>query len=510
MRRADERAIKTYGIPGVVLMENAGAGIALAIARRMPHLAGKTVLIICGKGNNGGDGFVVARHLASIGARIHVALVGSATSYRGDALTNYRILKAMARDGVEPITIGRADAASLAKVSRIDVIVDAIFGTGFSGKLPRSVARLIEWINTQGVPIVSIDIPSGVEGSTGRVASVAVKANRTVTMAAVKTGLLCSAGREHTGAIEVVDIGMPSAVLLDRRHKTFLFTPEDARKALPKRPLHAHKYSVGKVFILAGAKGYTGAAVLSALGALKSGAGAVHVGVPESVYPIVARKLTEPVIVPLPSTKEGSVALAAKDKIFERMEWADVVALGPGLSRHSEVMKLLGEIFGRGHRRMVIDADGLFLLSQLGLKALPRNGSAAILTPHTGEFAGLSGLSSREIESNRVACARSFAHKHHVGLLLKGAPTATAMPDGTVVLNSSGNPGLATVGSGDVLTGLVAGLWAQGCSPLEAASTGAFLHGRSGDLAAAKLGERSLVAGDLIEFLPFTFQELER
>ena len=510
MRRADERAIKGYGIPGVVLMENAGAGIAQLIARRVPHLPGKTVLVMCGKGNNGGDGFVVARHLASAGVRIRVLLVAPPGAYKGDALTNLKILKAMARDGAGPITISRANARALSAIPRPDVIVDAIFGTGFSGRVPRGVAQLIQWINAQAIPVVSVDIPSGVEASTGNVASIAVNANRTVTMAAPKIGLLCSAGREHSGLIDVVDIGIPSAVLLEARHKTFLFGPDDARRALPERPMHAHKYSVGKVFILAGAKGYTGAAVLSALGALKSGAGAVQIGVPEAIYPIVARKLTEPVVVPLPSTKEGSISLAAREKVFDRMAWADVVALGPGLSRHGDVMKLLAEIFARGHRRLLVDADGLFLLAQLGLKVLPRNGSAVILTPHSGEFANLSGLSTREIESNRVGSARSFAHKHHVGLLLKGAPTATAMPDGTVVLNSSGNPGLATVGSGDVLTGLVAGLWAQGCTSLEAASLGAYLHGRSGDLAAAKLGQRSLMAGDLLEFLPFTFQELER
>jgi hydroxyethylthiazole kinase-like uncharacterized protein yjeF len=510
MKRADERAIRSYGIPGLVLMENAGAGIAQALASAYAPLQGKTVLVVAGKGNNGGDGFVVARHLLSAGARVHILLVVPPTAYTGDALINYKIVKAFARDGGEPLTIGRASPKALQALEAPDLIVDAIFGTGFSGKVGAPLRRVIEWINRQRVPVVAIDIPSGVDGSTGVVANIAVRAERTITMAAPKIGLLCSSGREHSGAVHVVDIGMPRAILDDRRHSTFLIGPEDVRRILPQRSLHAHKYSVGKVFLLAGARGYTGAAVLSALGALKSGAGAVHLGVPEAVYPIIAKKVTEPVIVSLPSTAGGSLALEARDRILERMAWADVVVVGPGLSRHDEVMRLLAELFRQGHKRMLIDADGLFLLARLGLKTLRRNGCATILTPHAGEFAELSGLSAREIEANRVEASRSFARKHHVGLLLKGAPTATAMPDGTVVLNSSGNPGLATVGSGDVLSGLVAGLWAQGCAPLEAASSAAYLHGRAGDLAARKLGQRSLMAGDLIEFLPFTFQELER
>jgi NAD(P)H-hydrate epimerase len=510
MRRTDERAIKTYGVPGIVLMENAGAGIARAVERELGTLAGKTVLIVCGKGNNGGDGFVVGRHLANAGAKVEVLLLSPPSGIKGDALTNFKILKAMARARPSLISIARQTAKSLEGRTQPDLIVDAIFGTGFSGKAPSSIVHMIEWINSQGARVFSIDIPSGVHGSTGRVEHVAVRAERTLTMAAPKIGLLCSSGRDHSGTVEVIDIGMPREILSDGKHKTFVIESEQVRRALPVRTLDAHKYSVGKVFILAGAKGYTGAAVLSALGALKAGSGAVQLGVPEAVYPIIARKLTEPVLVPLPSTSGGSVALAAKQEVFERMEWADVLVVGPGLSRGDEVLHLLQEIWARGHKRMLIDADALYLLSRLGLKALRRKDSDLILTPHAGEFSQLSGMSAREVESSRVESARTFARAQGVTVVLKGAPTATAMPDGTVILNTTGNPGLATVGSGDVLSGVIAGLWAQGCTTLDAASSGVYLHGRAGDLGAAKVGQRSLVAGDLIQFLPFTFEELER
>ncbi len=510
MRRADERAIKTYGVPGVVLMENAGAGIAQLIALTYAPVRNKSILILSGKGNNGGDGFVVARHLVSAGARVRVLLVAPPSAYSGDALTNYKIVKAIARDQKEALTLGRATLPALRKLQGVDLIVDAMFGTGFSGTVPPAVRHLIEWVNRQKVPVVAIDIPSGVSATDGAVANVAVRAERTVTMAAPKIGLLCSSGREHSGAVHVVDIGMPQAILEDRRHQTFLITGEDVRRVLPVRSAHAHKYSVGKVLILAGSKGYTGAAVLSALGALKSGAGAVQLGVPEAVYPVIARKLTEPVVVPLPSNPNGSLSMDARDQIVERMKWADAVVIGPGLSRHEEVLQLVGELVRQRDVRTLIDADGLFALSSLGLKSFRTAPSKMILTPHAGEFGLLSGRRPEEIEAHRVDVARQFARAHGVTLLLKGAPTATAIPDGTVVLNSTGNPGLATVGSGDVLSGLIAGLWAQGMSSLEAASVGAYLHGRAGDLAVRKLGQRSLMAGDLIDFLPFTFQELER
>jgi hydroxyethylthiazole kinase-like uncharacterized protein yjeF len=302
MRWCDETTIKTYSVPGLLLMENAGRGVADIVKQEFSPLESKHILVICGKGNNGGDGFVVARMLLNSCAHITVLLVASPSELKGDAKINFKILQIFAKKSTGQITVRRYSKRLLAAFSEPDIIVDAMFGTGFTGSVRKPFADVIEWVNQQQAKIVAVDIPSGINGTTGAAENCAIRANVTVTFGCLKSGLLCNQGRELVGSVHVVDIGIPRMVSEDKRLQTFLVEQSDVRRILPKRSMHAHKYSVGKVLVLAGSKGLTGAAALCCMSALRTGAGAVVLGTPESVCPILARKLTETMVFPLPAT----------------------------------------------------------------------------------------------------------------------------------------------------------------------------------------------------------------
>jgi NAD(P)H-hydrate epimerase len=368
---------------------------------------------------------------------------------------------------------------------------------------------MIEWINRQQAKIFSVDVPSGVDGTSGVVENCAVRANETVTFGFLKSGLLCNQGRDYSGYVHLAEIGIPDSVNENKRLRTSLVEQSDVCSILPKRSVHAHKYSVGKVFVLAGSKGLTGAAVMCCTSAMRSGAGAVVLGTPESVYPIMARKLTEVMVEPLPATGEGTLSFASIDKISERVEWADVLVIGPGLSQNPETQKLIIKVLMNIRKKTLIDADGLNAIAKYGINKLRSTRGPFILTPHVGEFTRLTGLSSLEVERHRIDATRDLAKRINSTIVLKGVPTVTASVDGNAVLNSTGNPGMATAGTGDVLSGIIAGLWAQGMSDAEAAWAGVYLHGLSGDIAAQKIGERSLMANDLIEYLPSAFKLVE-
>ncbi|MEK6755421.1 MAG: NAD(P)H-hydrate dehydratase, partial [Bacteroidota bacterium] len=509
MRWCDETTIRTYRIPGLMLMENAGRGVAAVVEQHFSRLGGEQVLIFCGKGNNGGDGFVVARHLLNAGANVTVIMLASARELKGDAKTNFDILKRVQKSSSDTLSLVSYSKALLKKLPKPKLIIDAIFGTGFSGAVRQPVLDIISWINQRGVPVVAVDIPSGVDGTTGVVMNTAVKSTHTVTFGLLKTGLLCNQGQDYVGEIKVVDISIPNAVRYSPKLKTFLVQGQDVRAVLPWRPSTAHKYSVGKVFILAGSKGFTGAAYLCATAALKAGTGAVILGTPESVYPILGRRLTETIVTPLPATSEGTISKAAAGIIREKLEWADVAVIGPGLSTNAETQDLIDSIIRNYSGKMVIDADALRSIARVGLKNLKRLKGSFILTPHSGELSRLIDVPSKEIETNRVQVARDGATTSEATIVLKGAPTATGTSDGRVYLNSTGNPGMATVGSGDVLAGIIASLWAQGMEQEASAYSGVFLHGLAGDIARDAYGERSVVAQDLIDKLPTAIKAVE-
>ncbi|HEY6951425.1 MAG TPA: NAD(P)H-hydrate dehydratase [Bacteroidota bacterium] len=511
MKWCDETTIKGFGIPGLLLMENAGGAVARFIGTTLGTVAGKHIVVFCGKGNNGGDGFVVARHLANEGAIISVFMTSGPPELKGDALTNFTILKKLSGRTEPPIELQRYARSSVGKLKTIDGIVDAIFGTGFSGTVKQPILGLVEWINDQKAPVFAVDIPSGLNATDGTVVNAAVRATHTITFGLRKSGLLLNDGREYAGNVHVADIGIPNVVTQAKvLSKTFVANVNDVRMVLPRRPLTANKYSVGKVFVMAGSKGLTGAAALTATAALRAGAGAVLLGTPEAVYPILARKLTEAMVMPLPSTDEGTLSEKSYEVLRAKLAWADVVAIGPGLSQHPETQSVVVRILKEYSGNILLDADGLNAVAAAGTDVLKKSKATIILTPHTGEFARMTKKQSEAIDNERIEMARSLARRVRKIVVLKGAPTVTASADGTAVVNPTGNPGMATVGSGDVLSGIISALWAQGSTAESSAFGGVYLHGLAGDLAKKEYGERGMIAGDIVTFLSKAFAMVER
>lgn len=508
MREFDRKAIEHFSIPGLVLMENAGRAFVDRLETHVHSFKDKRVLVICGKGNNGGDGFVIARHLANRGATVSVAILCKQSQISGDARTNLQAILKLAAAKQSGISFKQiSSSAALSKIPFADIIVDAIFGTGFSGNVVALPLKAIEWINRRRVFVAAVDIPSGVDASTGIVGNIAVMANMTITMGLGKIGHYVGEGREHSGTVEVVDIGLPDVVLHPDKQATYRVRAEDI--VLPRRKLTDHKYTVGKVLIIGGSRTFTGAPVLTAMAAMKSGSGAAVLGVPKSIQNILSRKLTEVMLLPLEETMDGSVARKALSSIQQKAAWADVVAIGPGLSRNPETLQSVRELVSKIKRPLVIDADALVAIG-IHASILKRRKHPTILTPHVGELAQMTGLHGEEIEEHRVRIAKESVKRFRSIVVLKGSPTVVATVTGTAYINSTGNPGMATAGSGDVLTGIIASFIGQGMNPEQAAFSGVYVHGLAGDLAGKRHGQRSIMALDILNMIPRALQSLER
>ncbi len=505
MRDFDRFAVEKLRIPAIVLMENAAASAVSIISRNHPHLAGMLCTVFCGKGNNGGDGLAISRHLVNRGVRVQVVLTGKKRELKGEARTNLdslvRLQKALKNKSMLRI-LELKSSRSLAMLPAPDLVIDAIFGTGFTGLVKGHAKESIEWMNRFEGTTISIDVPSGLGADDGDLGGVAVEADSTITMSLRKVGLYSGLGKGYAGSIEVADIGFQPRVVRPWSPNTFLVEQEDVLAAIPARPFNAHKHSVGKIFVLAGSRGLTGAAFMTASAAMRVGAGTVILGTPSSVYPILARKLNEVMVEPLPETSDGSLSLAASDGILKHAAWADVVIIGPGLSRNPETERVIRRTAGKIRKPILLDADGLNAFSGRFSLLKRRKNRQMILTPHTGELVRLTGFHAKEIERKRVALSRNVAKSLGLTLVLKGSPTVTASEDGLVFVNSSGNPGMATAGSGDVLSGIIGGLWAQGMERTRAAVCGVFVHGKAGDLARDELGEKGMMATDIIRKLP--------
>ena len=504
MRRADRRATERYGVPSLLLMENAGRGAADALERALGPVRGRRVAVVCGKGNNGGDGFVVARHLLGRGGRVSAWLVGRADDVRGDARVN---LEALRRAG-EPVTEAPAPAEAAfgrlrAALAEADVVVDAVLGTGVRGPATGAIAAAIEAINAAGSagrPVCALDLPSGLPSDGEAPAGPVVRAQVTVTFGLPKLGLVLPAGAAHAGRIEIADLGIPRA-WLEEGIPTALLEAADVRASLPLRPTEAHKGSYGHLLVVAGSVGRTGAAVLACLGALRAGTGLVTCATPASQQPVVAAQLPEPMTEPLPETAARTISTKAVERVVELLGRMDALALGPGIGLDPETRAAVEVLVRDVERPMVVDADALTALA--GKPALCRAAPAPrLLTPHPGEAARLLGCTIAEVQADRIASARRLAAESGAIVALKGARTVVADPDGRVTLNPTGNPGMATGGTGDVLTGVAGGLLAQGVASGVALGTAVYLHGLAGDLAAAARGQAGLVAGDVAESLP--------
>ncbi len=500
MRQIDQDTIEGIGIPGIVLMETAGSEIVRVIERH--YSTAQSIVIFVGKGNNGGDGLVIARQLSHTGCDVSIFLVSPAESFTGEARTNLDIARNLGLK-IEEI---QADFAFLDTL-HCDLLIDAIFGTGLHGNVRDPIANIINAINDLSIPILSVDLPSGLDADTGHPLGTCIQAGRTVTIGLPKRGLLLHPGAELAGELEIVDIGFPQQVIDTQNIKVNWTTEKDAAEWLPSRTPASHKGSYGRVLVVAGSTGMTGAAALASEAALRVGAGLVTLAIPNSLNPILEVKLSEVMTLPLPETEEGSLAVSASTPILEFAEKTkSVIAIGPGLSQHPETVALVHQLINENRKRdldlrMVVDADGLNALSQ-ATELISLLGEEAVLTPHLGEMARLTDTPIPSLATELISIAEEFAQKHNVTLVLKGAPTITSDPNGNTWINSTGNPGMATAGMGDVLTGIIAGLMAQNVSSETAAVLGVYLHGLAGDITAEAVGMHGLIAGDVLRSVP--------
>ncbi len=500
MREVDRRTM-ALGIPGLILMENAGCRVAEFLAERFAPLSDQHVLILCGKGNNGGDGLAAARQLFThLQPRaLDVVLAADPAELRGDAAENYRMLEAAGCQVEREIT---------AEMRGATIVVDALLGTGLKGPATGDMLRLIREINA-GFPrakIVALDIPSGLGSESGAVGGETVLADYTVTFTAPKVGQVLPPGCDRVGELHVCPIGSrPSLYEEDDSIFLSLIEPGMFRRLLQPRPRGANKGDFGHVLVIGGSRGKTGAAAMAGMAALRSGAGLVTVASPGSALPVIAAHAPELMTEPLPETGSGAMSLEAFDhaSLSDLTGTRDVVALGPGLGTHPETVAAVRRIVEDVPQFLVVDADGLNALAGTPLK-----GQNLILTPHPGEMARLTGKRTAEVQSDRLGCARGFAAEHGVTVVLKGRRTLVAFADGRVWINPTGSPAMAKGGSGDILTGMIAGLLAQAPQEAEAAIAAAvYLHGRAGEIGAKALGERALIATDLLEFLPEAMDE---
>jgi len=502
MAAIDRRAIAS-GVSGVDLMERAGARVLETLAERWHGLAGLRVAVVCGKGNNGGDGLVVARLLAEEGVAVETWLGADRAELTGDAA---RLLLRLEAAGNQPHPLPEEHADAVEALQLSDIIVDALLGTGLCGAPRAPQARIIQIINDCPRPVLAVDLPSGVDAADGHVESVAVSATVTVTFELTKVGHLFPPGRGHCGVLEVVDIGIPQSAIEPGAAGLHLLTTAGISPRVPRRQTDAHKGTCGSVAVIAGSVGMTGAAALAAEAALRSGAGRTTLGVPASLNDILEVKVTEAMTKPLPEVRRRRcLSLRALGEITALLRSADAGAIGPGLGRYRETVALVRRLLAdHDLPPMVIDADALYAIGDdHGLLGPDR-----IITPHAGEFGRLTGCSRQRVADEPVPLAAEFAQRQGCVVILKGGPTVIAAPDGQVYVNPTGNAGMATAGSGDVLTGLIAGLLAQGSTPLSASLCGVFLHGLAGDRTRDRLGEWGMLAGDLLPAIASAFVEV--
>jgi len=508
MKEIDRVAIEEMGILGPTLMENAGLQIFQNIQKRFLELNKEKIVIVAGKGNNGGDGFVVARHIFNHGADPVVLLLASKNEVKGDAAVNLKIADEI---GIKIHEVRSPKDLNLqkGKILMATLLVDAIFGTGLTKPAEGLYVKVIELINKSKAYTIAVDIPSGLSSDTFQIIGPCVKADLTVTLAAPKISHVFPPAEEYIGELEVADISIPS-FLFDKDDLKLEFVEE--KTVVPyfkKRQRDAHKGTYGHLFILSGSLGKTGAAVMAGKAALKMGAGLVTVGTPESCLPIVARSMDELMTEPLPETPEKTLSSEALDRVLILLNGKDALLIGPGISTHPSTAEFVLSLIPKIKIPAVIDADALNILASKPeiIKSLRK---PAVLTPHPGEFARLLNISTKEVMEKKLELVPQFAAEYGVYLVLKSYRTLTAAPDGKVYVNPTGNPGMATAGSGDVLSGMIASMIIQEKNLLEAILAAVYIHGLSGDLGVEKLGEKPLVAGDIIRYLPKSIKLLNR
>ncbi len=506
MQNIDKKAISKLGIIGPILMENAGIQIANEILAKFPDIRNEKVVIVAGKGNNGGDGFVVARHLFNWGCHPVVLLLAAKKELKGDAALNAGIADKIGISNKEVLS-ARQRSVQKRLLSKATVLVDAIFGTGLASPVGGLYATVIQDINRSKAFKVSVDIPSGLSADSFAIIGPCVRADLTVTLAAAKIAHVFPPAEECVGELKIGDISVPPFLFEDRKLKLEMLEKERIRSFFEPRKRDTHKGTYGHLLMLSGSLGKTGAAVMAGKAALKMGAGLVTAGVPKSCLPIVARSMMELMTEPLPETEIGTLSAEALPEILELLEHKDAMMLGPGISTHESTKGLVLSLIPQIKVPMVLDADALNILASRPalLKSLSK---PAVVTPHPGEFARLVNLPLKDVLARKLELVPRFAAKYGVYVVLKGFRTLTATPEGMTFINPTGNPGMATAGSGDVLSGMLASMIMQEKNILDAILAAVYVHGLSGDIAASRLGEKALTAGNMITTLPAAIKTL--
>jgi ADP-dependent NAD(P)H-hydrate dehydratase / NAD(P)H-hydrate epimerase len=492
MSRADQGA-QALGIPGGFLMERAGVGMArVALQAFAPERA----LVVAGGGNNGGDGFVIARELHRSG--VEVAVLATKDEYEGDPGTNFGVLRNL---GVRFALTDELEA----ELERADLVIDALLGTGFSGEVRKKEAHFIDGMNESLAPILAVDVPSGVDGATGEVHGAAVRADVTVCAHAAKVGCVISPGREHAGEVVAVDIGIPPEA--DVEPSLLLTDADSLRGRIPRTAEPAHKYSAGALLVVAGSRHTTGAPQMVVRGAERTGCGIVFLATSKSSASAVDLELTEALVHGVPEDGEGYVTTAALDQILDLSGRTSALVVGPGMGTGDEGSRLVEGLLREVESPVLLDADAVTNLA--GTDALAKRSAPTVITPHAGELGRLLDTGAKEVSAGRLRSARSAAQEHGCCVLLKGSDTLV-VEDEKVAVNSTGNVALATAGTGDVLSGVIGALLSRGMDAYEASRTGAWVHGRAAELWLEETGwpAESLIATDLIEYLPVALREI--
>jgi ADP-dependent NAD(P)H-hydrate dehydratase / NAD(P)H-hydrate epimerase len=500
MREMDRMTIEDFGLPGRVLMENAGRGVFQVLMETFPETARGGVAVAAGRGNNGGDGFVVARYLAKYGIPVTVYLLADSRRLQGDAADNFKLLAPL---DVRVRELPDLDAFSRFQDEMTDhaVWIDAILGTGLTAEVTGYFRSVIEFINGLSRPVIAVDLPSGVHSDTGAICGICIRAAATVTFAYPKIGHCVYPGASVCGNIHIIDIGIPNPIAARIGPRQHLLTPSSIKALWRPRPHDAHKGRTGHLLAIAGGPGKTGAAALCALSGLRSGAGLITLAVPETLQPVAAAQTLEVMTAPVPDNGTGLFSTVGLKSIMALLENKRVLALGPGIGTAPPTRDLMSRLILQCLIPMVVDADGINIIAEDPDILLKRQADI-ILTPHPGEMARLVKTTPSDVQSDRIGHARQFAEKYKVCIVLKGAHTVIALPDGHVYINSTGNSGMASAGMGDVLTGMIAGFMAQGYAPDEAARIGVYLHGDAADAVARENGPMGYIAGDVMAALP--------
>jgi NAD(P)H-hydrate epimerase len=503
IRRFDDNAINKLGVPSIVLMENASREIC---ERIYSSFVFNSIGFVCGKGNNGGDGFAAARHFTNAGYKVKVIFLGNQNEMTPDCRMNVSILKKMEKS-LSNLSITKFKTVkTLSSLKNYDLICDALLGSGAKGKLREPFLSIVHSLNRMQKFKVAIDIPTGLDVDKGYGEDI-FHSDLTITLGGFKKGLFFGDGYSHSGEIEKGRIGVSDYYLESITTKEYLIEPEDALIGLPKKARNIHKYSAGKVLNICGSESFPGAAVLTSKAALKIGAGASILAFPKSIRNLIQKKLSEVVVHTYEDDNNGFLSEVNVDDLSQKINWADVVTIGPGISRSDETQSaVIKALRGRRFKNVIVDADAVFALNKNRYKDI--NLKSSVLTPHLGEFADLIGLSVSDIQQDVLKYGRNFANKTGAYLVLKGAPTIIFTPHGDALINSSGNPSLAKFGTGDVLTGTIAGLLSQNNDIEKAVVSAVYIHGLAADLLVASKTEYSLVAGELLNYLPNTIKFL--